>query len=147
MNPSFEVLNKILQGEHRAIENYQAYIGELTDGPLRNHLTAILTDHKEHATRISYFIQTNGGHAQEGRGLAGVLEEWQTRLANLGEAEPMDILDMLYDKEEKILAGAQEQSKHYLSSAENELLQPIFENEYNHLKQLQNLKDGVFVNY
>lgn len=147
MNPSFEVLNKILQGEHRAIKNYQAFIGELTDGPLRNHLTAILTDHKEHAARISYFIQTNGGQAEEGQGLAGVLEEWQIRLANLREAVPMDILAKLYDKEEKTLAQAKEYSQDYLNSAEKELLEPIFVNEDEHLKQLQNLKDGMFVNY
>ena len=57
MNNSFEVLNKILKGEHMAIKQYQADIEELTDGPLRNHLTAILTDHKEHATRISYLFR------------------------------------------------------------------------------------------
>lgn len=84
MNNSFEVLNKILQGEHMAIKQYQAYIGGLTDGPLRNHLTAILTDHKEHATRISYYIQTNGGHAEEGAGFVGIMADWKTGPKGIG---------------------------------------------------------------
>ncbi len=146
MNNSFEVLNKILKGEHMAIRQYQAYIGELTDGPLRNHLTGILTDHKEHATRISYYIQTNGGQAQEGAGFVGVLADWKTRLTNLGKAEPMKILERLYDGEDKGLARAVQYSEQYLSSAEKEVLEPIFSDEHDHLKQLQSLRGGLYSN-
>jgi len=146
MHNSFEVLNKILQGEHMAITQYQAYIDELTDGPLRNHLTAILTDHKEHATRISYFIQTNGGQVEEGAGFVGVMADWRTRLANLGESEPMKILERLYDGEDKGLARAVQYSEEYLSSAEKEVLEPIFSDEHDHLKQLQNLRSGLYNN-
>ena len=146
MNTSNEVLNKILQGEHMAIEQYQAYIGELTDGPLRNHLTAILTDHKKHATRISYYIQTTGGHAEEGAGFVGIMADWKTRLTNLGEAVPIEILDRLYDGENKGLAQAVQYSEQYLSSAEKELLDPIFSDEQDHLKQLQSLREGHFNN-
>lgn len=60
MNPSFEVFNEILKGEYMAIQTYQAYVNSLPNSPLRNHLVAILTDHKAHASRIAYYIQTNG---------------------------------------------------------------------------------------
>lgn len=143
---SFETLNKVLQGEHMAILQYQAYIDELTDGPLRNHLTAILTDHKNHATRISYYIQTNGGKAEEGAGLAGTMADWKTRLYNLGEAVPMEILDRLYEGENKGLARALQYSNQYLTSAEKEVLEPIFSDEYNHLKQLNDLREGFYSN-
>jgi len=146
MNNSFEVLNKILQGEHMAIKQYQAYIGELTDGPIRNHLTAILTDHKEHATRISYYIQTNGGKVEEGAGFIGIMADWKTRLMNLGEAEPMKILERLYDGEDKGLARAVQYSEQYLSSAEKEVLEPIFSDEHDHLKQLQSIRSGLYSN-
>lgn len=146
MDNSFEVLNKILKGEHMAIKQYQAYINELTDGPLRNHLTAILTDHKEHATRISFYIQTNGGQAEEGAGVVGILADWKTRLLNLGEAEPMKIIDRLYDGEDKGLARAVQYSEQYLSSAEKEVLEPIFSDEHDHLKQLQSLRSGQYSN-
>ena len=146
MNNSFEVLNKILRGEHMAIQQYQAYIDGLTDGPLRNHLTAILTDHKEHATRISYYIQTNGGQAEEGAGFVGIMADWKTRLSNLGESEPVKILERLYDGEDKGLARAVQYSEQYLSSAEKEVLEPIFSDEHDHLKQLQSLKGGHFNN-
>ena len=56
MNPSFEVLNQILKGEHMAIETYQSYIDSLPNSPLRNHLVAILTDHRNmhHAFHITF---------------------------------------------------------------------------------------------
>jgi len=146
MNTPFEVLNKILQGEHRAIEQYQAYIGELTDGPLRNHLSAILTDHKNHATRISYYIQTNGGQAKEGAGFGGIIADWKTRLSNVGETAPFEILERLHDEEDKGLARAEQYSEQYLSSAEKELLGPIFSNEHAHLKQLQSIREGLYNN-
>lgn len=146
MDTSFEVLNKILQGEHMAIEQYQAYIGELTDGPLRNHLSAILTDHKDHATRISYYIQTNGGQAEEGAGFVGIIADWKTRLTNLGEVAPREILERLYDGEDKGLARAVQYSEQYLSSAEKEVLDPIFSDEHDHLKQLQSLREGLYNN-
>lgn len=142
----FEVLNKILKGEHMAIKQYQTYIDELTDSPLRNHLTAILTDHKEHATRIAYYIQTNGGQAEEGAGLIGAMADWKTRLANIGETPPREMLDRLYDGEDKGLARAVQYSEQYLDSAQKEVMEPIFADEHDHLKQLQNLREGLYNN-
>lgn len=146
MMTSFEVLNKILKGEHMAIKQYQAYIDTLSDGPLRNHLTAILTDHKAHATRIAYYIQTNGGQAEEGAGFVGIMADWKTRLTNRGEKVPIEMLEQLYDGEDKGLARAVQYSEQYLSSAEKEVLDPIFANEHDHLKQLQNLREGLYSN-
>ena len=144
MKTSFEVLNKILQGEHMAIEQYQACIDALQDSPLRNHLTAILSDHKKHATRLSYYIQTNGGHVKEGSGMVGMIADWKTRLSNLGEISPNEMLDHLYSGEDKGLARAVQYSEQSLSSAEKEVLAPIFSEEHDHLKQLQDLRDGHF---
>lgn len=145
MENSFEVLNKILAGEHMAIEQYQAYIEALPDSPMRNHLTAILTDHKEHATRISYFIQTNGGHAKEGTGLVGVVADWRTRLVNLGEVQPIKMLESLYSGEDKELAQAIQYSERYLSNSEQEMLEPILADDHDHLQQLQSLKNDLLL--
>jgi len=146
MKTSFEALNTILKGEHMAIQQYQAYIDTLTDSPLRNHLTAILTDHKEHATRIAYYIQTNGGQVEEGSGFAGLMAEWKTRLSNMKYTEPTEMLERLYDGEDKGLARAVQFSEQYLNSAEKEVLNPIFSDEHDHLKQLQNLREGLYNN-
>ncbi|SDG86710.1 DUF2383 domain-containing protein [Desulfosporosinus hippei] len=146
MKTSFEALNTILKGEQMAIDQYQAYIDTLTDSPLRNHLIAILTDHKEHATRIAYYIQTNGGQVEEGGGFPGLIAEWKTRLANMREIAPAEMLKRLYDGEDKGLARAVQYSEQYLNSAEKEVLNPIFSNEHDHLKQLQNLQEGLYNN-
>lgn len=146
MKTSFEALNKILKGEHMAIRQYQSYIDTLTDSPLRNHLTAILTDHKEHASRIAYYIQTNGGKVEEGAGLVGIVADWKTRLTNLRETAPTEMLERLYDGEDKGLARAVQYSEQYLNSAEKEVLNPIFSDEHDHLKQLQNLREGLYNN-
>jgi len=146
MMTPFEVLNKILKGEHMAIKQYQTYIDKLTDSPLRNHLTAILTDHKEHATRISYYIQTNGGQAEEGAGFVGTMADWKTQLTNIGETAPMEMLERLYDGEDKGLVRAVQYSEQYLDSAQKEVLEPIFADEHDHLKQLQNLREGLYNN-
>lgn len=146
MKTSFEALNMILKGEHVAIQQYQAYIDTLTDSPLRNHLTAILTDHKEHATRIAYYIQTNGGQAEEGAGISGTMAEWKTRLSNLRETAPTAMLERLYDGENKGLSRAEKYSEQYLDSAQKEVLNPIFADEHEHLKQLQDLRDGLYNN-
>ena len=144
MKTSFEVLNKILQGEHIAIEQYQACINSLQDSPLRNHLTAILSDHKKHATRLSYYIQTNGGNVIEGTGIVGMMADWKTRLTNLVEKSPNEMLERLYSGEDKGLARAVHYSEQYLSSAEKEVLEPIFSEEHDHLKQLQGLREGIY---
>lgn len=143
MSASFEVLNDILQGEHMAIEQYQVYIDTLPASPLRNHLVAILTDHKKHATRLSYYIQTNGGHVKEGTGTEGTLALWKTRLENVGENKPLEMLDKLYFGEDKGIAKARQLSDAYLSGAEKEIVDAIFENEQEHLKQLKKLKEDL----
>jgi len=147
MKTSFEVLNKILQGEHIAIEQYQACIDALQDSSLRNHLTAILTDHKNHATRLSYYIQTNGGKVEESTGIAGLMADWKTRLMNLKEKSPEEMIERLYSGEDKGLARAVQYSEHYLNSAEKEVLGPIFAEEHDHLKQLQGLRDGTYLDH
>jgi len=143
MKTSFEVLNDILVGEHLAIERYQAYIDGLPDSPLRNHLVAFLTDHKEHAQRIAYFIQTNGGHVEEGTGMVGMLANLKTRLENYAENEPLNMLQDLYESESKGLAKAEELANRYLSAAEKEILAGTFADERNHLRQLQRLREDL----
>lgn len=146
MKTSFEALNMILKGEHMAIRQYQAYIDTLTDSPLRNHLIAILTDHKEHAARIAYYIQTNGGQVKEGSGFSGLIADWMTRLSNIRDTAPSEMIERLYDGEDKGLARAVQYSELYLNSAEKEVLNPIFSDEHDHLKQLQDLRKGLYNN-
>jgi bacterioferritin (cytochrome b1) len=142
---SFEVLNKILKGEHMAIEQYQAYVDMLENSPLRNHLTAILTDHKNHATKIAYYIQTNGGQAEEGAGIVGLAADWKTRLSNLTEIVPVKVIEQLYEGEDKGLARVVQYSERLLNAAEKELLEPILSDEHDHLKQLKKLREGFYI--
>lgn len=145
MKTSFEALNMILKSEHMAIQQYQAYIDDLADSPLRNHLIAILTDHKEHATRIAYYIQTNGGRVEEGAGFVGTMADWKTRLMNMRDTAPTEMLNLLYEGENNGLAKAVQYSE-LLNSAEKEVLNPIFSDEHDHLKQLKNLQEGLYNN-
>ncbi|CAA7601170.1 Ferritin-related protein [Acididesulfobacillus acetoxydans] len=143
METSFEVLNDILTGEHLAIERYQAYIDALPASPLRNHLVAILTDHKGHAQRIAYFIQTNGGHVEEGRGWRGRFSLWQTKLKNMRENRPLEMLNELYGEENEGLTRAKERAQRYLSASEQEMMDAVFADEEHHLRQLQRLKEDL----
>jgi rubrerythrin len=143
MNPSLEVLNQILKGEHMAIETYQSYIDTLPNSFLRNHLIAILTDHKAHASRISYFIQMNGGKVEEGTGVAGLASRWSAKIMNWGENEPLSMLDKLYSGEDRGLARAVQLSELKLNDAEKEVLAPIFSDEHDHLKRLMSLREEL----
>ena len=141
--PAFEVFNQILKGEHMAIETYQSYIDSLPNIHLRNHLVAIMTDHKAHASRISYYIQTNGGTVEEGTGLAGLATKWSAKMMNLGENEPQHMLEKLYSGEDRGLARAVQLSEDNLNKEEQEVLAPIFSDEHDHLKQLLMLKEDL----
>lgn len=145
MTTSFEVLNDILTGEHMAIEQYQAYVDSLPHSPLRNHLVTILTDHKQHAERLSYFIQMNGGHVEEGTGLVGRVELWRTELENLRENQPLKMLEKLYAGEDKGLAQAIQLSEGKVMDSEKEMLDKMFADEREHLRQLQRLKEDLLM--
>lgn len=143
MTTSFEVLNDILIGEHMVIEQYQAYIDALPHSPLRNHLVTILTDHKQHAERLSYFIQMNGGHVQDGTGLAGKLALWRIKLENLRENHPLKMLEKLHNREDKGLARAVQLSSGKVMDSEKEILDKIFTDEREHLRQLERLREDL----
>ncbi|MDI6811939.1 MAG: ferritin-like domain-containing protein [Desulfitobacteriaceae bacterium] len=143
MTTSFEVLNDILTGEHMDIEQYQAYIDSLPHSPLRNHLVTILTDHKQHAERLSYFIQMNGGHVEAGTGLSGKVALWKTKLEKWRENQPLNMLEKLYDGEDKGLARALQRSEGKVMDSEKEMLDKIFADEREHLKQLQRLREDL----
>ena len=143
MESSFGALNRILRQEHLTIDKYQQYIDSLPQSPLRNHLVAMLTHHKDHASRIAYFIQMNGGHVAEGSGWTGWWVSWRTRLTHLGENEPMNMLNELYGSESKALERAREMAERYLCGSEQEMLAPMWADDEGHIQQLQRLQEDL----
>ena len=140
---SFAALNRILRQEHIIIDKYQQYIDSLPQSPLRNHLVAMLGHHKEHANRMSYFIQTNGGHVTEGSGLFGLWETWRFRFTHLGENEPLNMLNELYGRESKALGLAREIAVQDLCGSEQEMLAPMWADDESHLQQLKRLQEDL----
>jgi len=142
MERALDILNQILTGEYMAIQKYQSYIDSMADSPLRNHLIAMVSDHKNNATRLAYFIQTNGGYVEEGTGVAGFLSSLDSGLKKLSENTPIKMIDELHIGEsrglDKIL-----QLMRDLSASEKETVQAIVSDSQEHLTQLERLKEDL----
>lgn len=138
-NENTKALNQILRGEHMAIGIYDTYINILPHGDLRLELTRIKDDHERHARELAAYVEQAGGTPVDSSGMAGSMADFMGRVETLVHPDPQDILQQLYDGEDKGLARAVQYSEHKLSREEQQLLDQIFSDEHDHLKQLQAL--------
>lgn len=133
------ILNQVLWGENMAIDTYDTYINSLKDESLRNKLQQFQLDHKDHAMKISAHIQNIGGSPKEDLGYLGLMTKTMGKINTLFHQEPRDILTELYNGEDKGLAKALEISEGQLSEKSIRVLEEIFSDEHDHLKELKKL--------
>ena len=139
MPKDIPILNQVLWGENMAIDIYDSYINSLKDENLRKKLQQFQQDHKHHAMKLSAQIQDIGGTPKEDRGYLGFMTKTMGKINTLFKQEPRDILTELYNGEDKGLAKAIELSESKLSEKSKIVLEEIFSDEHDHLKELKKL--------
>lgn len=139
MTKDIPILNQVLWGEHMAIDIYDSYINNLKDVELRAKLQQFQQDHKHHALKLSAHIQDIGGSPNEDRGYIGLMTKTMGKINTLFKQEPKEILTELFNGEDKGLAKAIEISEGKLDHKSASVLEEIFSEEHNHLKELEEL--------
>lgn len=139
MQKDIPILNQVLWGENMAIDIYDSYINSLKDEYLRKKLQQFQQDHKHHAMKLSAHIQDIGGSPNEDRGYLGVMTKTMGKINTIFKQEPRDILTELFNGEDKGLAKAIELSEGKLDEESKSVLEEIFSDEHDHLKELKKL--------
>lgn len=137
MTKDIPILNQVLWGEHMAIDIYDSYINSVNDQYLRKKLQQFQQDHKHHALKLSARIQDMGGNPKEDRGYLGVMTKTMGKINTLFKQEPKDILTELFNGEDKGLAKALELSEGKVSEKSLSVLEEIFSDEHDHLKEFK----------
>lgn len=138
-NENAKTLNQILRGEHMAIDVYNTYISSLPPGDLRSELSRIKHDHERHARELTACVKNTGSKPVEAGGAVSNMAELMGKIKTLVHPDPRDILQQLYDGEDKGLARAVQFAEHRLGQKEKQLLDEIFSDEHDHLKKLRQL--------
>ncbi|MDD2498679.1 MAG: DUF2383 domain-containing protein [Desulfitobacteriaceae bacterium] len=140
MREDISIFNQILKGEHMAIDIYDSYINNLEDEGLRENLQTFQQDHKNHAMKLSKYIQDLGGTPQESRGVTGVMARTMGKANSFFKQEPEEILTELYSGEDKGIAKVVELTEGKLGNEKSKgLVEEIISKDHDHLKTLSSL--------
>lgn len=134
-------LNQILKGENMAINLYHDFIEGIEDEKPKKLLEKFQKDHQNHASTLSNQIKDLGGNPKEGTGFSGVMSNAMMEIGNILGAEPKteDILEKIYNGEQKGLEKVEELKNENLDSQSQQLVDDIIATDHQHLKEIEKL--------
>lgn len=134
-----EALNKVLNGEHMAIDTYDVFINKIDDPNLKESLRSYKRDHEEHARLLSGKIRELGGKPKESRGLAGTMSQSMSVVRTMIVPDKEDIIKQLYNGEDKGIAATENIIRDELDAENKKLVNEIISTDHEHLKGLRSL--------
>ncbi|MTI81933.1 MAG: ferritin-like domain-containing protein [Firmicutes bacterium] len=138
MQKQVDVLNKVLNGEHMAIDTYSTVLNKIDNQILKEQLQKILHQHKKHAMDLSERIQDIGGKIDENLVLKGWLTETSLKIQCYSNINVIDALMILYNGEDKGISTTEELLKH-LDEKNKELVQTNLSEDSDHLMILEGI--------
>lgn len=100
MHADTEQLNKLLLGQHMAIDSLRDYINAAHSPAVRERLEEALSVHENQAEELSDHIRQLGHTPEEQRGMAGLMRKAKTRFSLAVNASDHDIVAALITGEE-----------------------------------------------
>jgi bacterioferritin len=138
-NDQVEALNKVLKGEHMAIDVYSIFLDKIDDTNLKESLQRYKKDHEEHAALLSKRIRELGGEPKEDRGVGGAMSQSMSAAQTMIVADKKDIIKELYNGEDKGIAATENVIRDELDDENKKLVSEIISTDHEHLKGLQSL--------
>lgn len=83
-------LNKVLKGEHMAIDTYDQYLDRIDDSQTKDLLQQFKEDHQKHASKLAQRIEDLGADPQENSGLSGLVSKTMMEIGDLLGMEPSE---------------------------------------------------------
>ncbi|SHK20421.1 DUF2383 domain-containing protein [Paramaledivibacter caminithermalis] len=117
-----KALNKLLQGEHMAIEAFNIYINEVDDEYMKKTFQKIQNQHRDNMTVLSNYIQDLGYKPDEKLGLKGVMGDFMVNMELAGDTDSSYVINKAIKGEnqginmaEKVLRGKLDQTSRTLA--------------------------------
>jgi bacterioferritin len=127
-NDQVEALNKVLKGEHMAIDVYSIFLDKIDDTNLKESLQRYKKDHEEHAALLSKRIRELGGEPKEDRGVGGAMSQSMSAAQTMIVADKKDIIKELYNGEDKGIAATENVIRDELDDENKKLVSEIISN-------------------
>lgn len=134
-----EALNKMLSGEHMAINTYNIFLNKIGDPILKETLSGYKKDHEEHAALLSNRIRELGEAPKESGGTVQLMSQLMCAAQTMLVPDKEDIIKKLYDGEDKGIAAAENIIRNELNDENKKLVSEIISTDHEHLKGLQSL--------
>ncbi|MEG6616025.1 DUF2383 domain-containing protein [Peptococcaceae bacterium 1198_IL3148] len=138
LDKQVDVLNKVLIGEHMAIDFYNMIIEKLDNEDLRQLLVQIQQQHEKHVLNLTQRIKDIGGSVEDDLGVKGMLAKSMFKLQTLGKLDELDALMTLYDGEDKGTAST-ENLMDQLDQENKKLVEENLSEDHDHLKILKTI--------
>lgn len=135
-----KALNKLLQGEHMAIEAFNSYINEVNDENMKETFQEVQNQHRDNMTTLSNYIQDLGHKPDEGLGLKGVMGDLMVNMDLAGDTDPSYVVNKAIKGENQGINMAEKVLRGRLDQTTRDLAGEILEKDRESLSKLEDLK-------
>ncbi len=132
-------LNKLLQGEHMAIEAFNTYIDKLEFSSDKKVFEEVQNQHRENMSTISNFIQDAGHKPNEKLGLKGTYGEAMVNMQIRDGTSRSTIISKAIEGETKGINMAEKATRGTLDDSSRHLIGDILEQDRMSLDKIRNL--------
>ncbi|MCY6369504.1 DUF2383 domain-containing protein [Clostridium ganghwense] len=136
-------LNKILKGEHMAVDSFDKFIKNVNEPNIKSELQKIQQNHRQHTTQIAERIQQLGGNPANNVGIQGMITEAVSNIRDMGNQDTLHYLNKAYDGENIGVNSAAEIVKSNLDTESMTLINNILNEDRNNVNTLNNLINNL----
>lgn len=136
-------LNKVLKGEHMAIDTYDQYLDRIDDSQTKDLLQQFKEDHQKHASKLAQRIEDLGADPQENSGLSGLVSQTMMEIGDLLGMEPSEeeAVNKIYQGEDMGINLVEENLIEKLDKKSKDLVSEVLETDKQHLEQFKQFSD------
>ncbi len=137
------LLNQILNGEEMAVEAYDHYLDQLETESTIELLEQFKQDHEEHIQQLSTRIKELNGEPDDDSALGKVVSKTMMEIGDLlGTPSEGEIVDKIYEGEDKGINQVEEQLQEKLDAESQQLVDQILATDKKHLEQLKETENS-----
>ncbi|WP_079490250.1 DUF2383 domain-containing protein [Maledivibacter halophilus] len=137
---TIKALNKLLQGEHMAVEAFNSYIDEIDDKDMKRTFQEVQNQHRENMTVLSNYIQDLGHKPDEKLGLKGVMGDLMVNMDLAGDTDPSYVVNKAIKGESQGINMAEKVLRGRLDDKSRNLAGEILRKDRESLSKLQQFK-------
>ena len=130
-------LNKLLLGEHMAIESFNNFISKLEDNHVKATFQEVQKQHRDNVEILADYIQDIGGQPEENLGMKGKMADIKINMDLKSGVDSIEVIEKAIDGETQGVNMAEKVLRGELDDKSRDLAGEILKNDRDSIEKLE----------